>query len=475
VKKNRFLRGSTLLPLILIDPVLWLAVLIWPTVAHSQQETRWPTHYVIVVRNTSLNVPGNSTLESTLGSEFRTGIMSLPRGLVAASGKISLWRKPEPGDLISVVFAAAGRHPISRRDCESHHYPDPPGTLLKLSTYFDVRARISVEEHDAPSNIVDPSSNLHQKLLQNLVVKGCDLIANAYSESLTLAKVLAAVGEEKYKQFFLLVFDFASPAYGSTEFNAMFQISHADLAPGTPAYFIAPIGSLKFANRDWSSDLVNYLDYPADEPGGTDFFKRNTRKFYPRLRFYRAVAHKPGSDPFYALADSQHKVASLEEESQTSKLQVAQLEQQNAQFEQHIKSIEHQLKDLEQGTGKSAFIAWSVATTFALLMVLVTWRWWVIKGRFRRMAEEYEKKLQRVREEQSRLAENQERHLLESRQALEEEFREKKAALEVEKENLEVEKEKQKRQQEITALSLLTSAICIPDDAPDTEQASESA
>jgi hypothetical protein len=196
VEKNRSLRGLRLLPFIPIGPVLWLAVLIWPTVAHSQQETPRPTHYVIVVRNTSLKV---------LESEFRTGIDSLPRGLVAASGEISLWRKPEPGDLISVVFAAAGKHPkpFGKRDCESRHYPEPsvPGqsTPLELGTYFDVRARIFVEEHDPPPN---------QELLQNLDVQGCDLIATAYSESLTLAKVLAAVkvgdanGEEKYKQFF---------------------------------------------------------------------------------------------------------------------------------------------------------------------------------------------------------------------------------------------------------------------------------
>jgi hypothetical protein len=218
----------------------------------------------------------------------------------------------------------------------------------------------------------------------------------------------------------------ASPAYGSAEFNTPFEVSHEDLAPGTPAYFIAPIGSLKFADGYWSLGNVNYLDYPADEPGKTNFSRRDKGKFYPRLRFYRAVAHEASLDPFYDLADSHREAASLKEES------IMKLIRENA------------------------FVAWTA--TFALLMVLAWW-WWASKGRFRRMAEEYQKKLQRMREEQSILAENQERHLLESRQALAEEFREKQAALEAEK-------EKQK--------FLLTSAVCIPD-APNTDQASESA
>jgi hypothetical protein len=206
VKKNRSLRSSRLLASILIGPVLWLAALIWPAVAHSQQETRSPTHYVIVVRNTSLNVPLTS-VELISRQDFITAIASVPKGLAAASEQISLWRKPEPGDSISVVFAAAGKSPIPS-SCRS----------LQLDAYFDVRARIVVKEHESPSDIQDPSSQLHKDLLQSLAVRNCDLIANAYSEGLTLAKGLAAVevgdtnGEKKYKQFFLLVFDFASPA-----------------------------------------------------------------------------------------------------------------------------------------------------------------------------------------------------------------------------------------------------------------------
>jgi hypothetical protein len=78
-----------------------------------------------------------------------------------------------------------------------------------------VRPRIDVKEGQSPSDIAD-------KLHENLVVEKCDLIASSYSEGRTLAKGLAAVDvgdaneQEKYKQFFLLVFDFASPAYGRT-------------------------------------------------------------------------------------------------------------------------------------------------------------------------------------------------------------------------------------------------------------------
>jgi hypothetical protein len=117
-----------------------------------------------------------------------------------------------------VVFAAAAKdqNPSGQRGCESHPDPLVPGQTrlkLKLGTYFDVRARIVVEEQDSPSDIADPSSKLYQELLQSLVVKDCDLIANADSEGLTLAKGLAVVdvsdanGGEKHKQFFLLVFD----------------------------------------------------------------------------------------------------------------------------------------------------------------------------------------------------------------------------------------------------------------------------
>jgi hypothetical protein len=140
------LHGSRLHAWILIGPVLWLSILIWPAVAHSQQETRWPTHYVIVVRNTSLNVPVTLIPERY----FLDAIDSIPNGLVAASGKIPLWRKPEPGDSISVVFAAAGkgRHPSEQLGCK-RHYTDSSvsgrSTPLKLSTYFDVRKRIALK------------------------------------------------------------------------------------------------------------------------------------------------------------------------------------------------------------------------------------------------------------------------------------------------------------------------------------------
>lgn len=301
------------------------------------------------------------------------------------------------------------------------------------STYFfDIRARFVVEEHE--SDIADPSSKLLQKLLQTLHAKECDATGfptgvaqrQAYSEGLTLAKGLAAVdvGDAnegaKYKQFFLLVFDFASPANSSTEFNATFDVSHEDLAPGTPAYFIVPIGFLKFADGHWSLDNVTYLDYPADKP-------RNKRKFYPRLRFYRAVALEASSDPFYKLADAQRKAERPEEESKT----------------------------VDETTNAS--VAWSTAATFALLVVLVMWQWWAIKGRFRRMTAEYLKTLEQMREEQSRLAENCERQLLQVRQALADELRAKQAAVEAEKEKLN---------------SLLTSAVCIPD-PPNMDRASD--
>jgi hypothetical protein len=242
-------------------------------------------------------------------------------------------------------------------------------------------------------------------------VTECDLIANAYSEGLTLAEGLAFVEfgdasrKEKYKQFFLLVFDFASPAYGSTAFNATFNLLHQDLAPGTLAYFIAPIGSLKFTDKHWSLDLLNYLDHPANEPGGTTWAgERVMSKFYPRLRFYRAVAHEANSDPFYGLANAQRETERLN-------LQVAQREQA---IEQRERAIEQREGDLKEAT-RTALVAQIAAPAFAVLMVLVTWRWWAIKGRFRRMTEEYQKKLK----------------------------------------------------------SLLTSAVCIPD-APNTDQASES-
>jgi hypothetical protein len=314
-----------------------------------------------------------------------------------------------------VVFAAAEKdqNPSGQRGCESTYF-------------FDKRARFVVE----PSDIAD-SSKLHEKLRQSLESparegwKECDLIDRA-PEGLTLAKGLAAVdvGDanegEKYKQVFLLLLDFASPPHGSTEFNATFDVSHEGLAPGTPAYFIVPIGFLKFAGGYWSLDNVTYLNYPADKP-------KNKRKFYPRLRFYRAVALEATSDPFYKLADAQRKAATREEESKT----------------------------VDETT--NAYAAWSAA--IALLMVLVAWRWWAIKGRFRRMTAEYQKTLQQMREEESRLAENCERQLLQVRQALAEEFRAKQAAMEAEKEKLN---------------SLLTSAVCIPD-PPNTDRASESA
>jgi hypothetical protein len=468
VRKNKSLPGSRLLFFVLVGPVLWFSVLIWPSVAHSQQEmqqqeTHRPTHYVIVVRNTSLNVPGAGELISR--SAFRTAMNSIPMGLEAASGQIPLWRKPEPGDLISVVFAAAGKDPkpFGQTGCESPHYPDPAAsgqtTRLEPGTYFDVRARIPVEGHNSPSDVADPSSKLHQELLQSLVVKDCDLIANTYSEGLTLAKGLTAVevddakGEEKYKQFFLLVFDFASPAYGSTEFSETFDVSHGDLAPETPAYLIAPTGSLKFTDGEWSLDLINYLDYPAEEPGGTSYLRRDNRKFYPRLRFYRAVAHDASLDPFYDLANAQHEIAQLKPKIDDSTAVIESLENR-------VVSLERQLEASEQKRNAariSAFAAWTAAAAFALLVVLVAWRWWAIKGRFRRMAEGYQKDLERMREEQSRLTEKQKRDLLEFRRALDEEFREKQAALEAEKGIYK---------------SLLTGAVCIPD-APGTKQVNE--
>jgi len=430
---------------------------------------------VIVVRNTTLNVPLTS-VELISRQEFITAIASVPKGLAAASGQISLWRKPEPGDSISVVFAAAGKSPPPSGCESSHHYPDRSAlglsTRLELDTYFDVRAPIVVKEHESPSDIEDPSSQIHKDLLQSLTVRNCDLIANAYSEGLTLAKGLAAVevgdtnGEKKYKQFFLLVFDFASPAYGSSEFNATFNVSDQDLAPGTPAYFIAPIGSLKFANQDWSLDLVNYFDYPAVEPGGQRYLERNKANFYPRLRFYRAVAHETSSDPFYDLATSQTKVASLEDKLKTSEAKLTQhanelisLHNNVAILERRLDTSNNERDDAIMQARKSAFAAWGAAATIALLMVLAAWWWWANKGRFRRMAEEHQEELQRMRTEQSKLAEKQERDLTESRQALDEEFRKKQAALEAE---------------EVKLKSLLANAFCIPD-APDKDQASESA
>jgi hypothetical protein len=441
VKENKSLRGSALLALIVIGGFLWLAVLNWPAVADLQQETHRRTHYVIVVRNTSLKAYTEDygkpprpqwidLIPRDEQDEFDTAIHSIPRELLAAeSGKIPLWRKPEPGDLISVVFAAAGKDPkpSGKTGCESPHYPDPSGSderiSLKLDEYFDIRPPIVVEEHDSPSNIADPSSSrLHKKLIDLLAVKDCDLIANAYSEALTLAKGLAAVetgdanGEEKYEQFFLLVFDFASPAYGSSLFNANFEVSREDPAPGTPAYLIAPIGALKFDKGGWIPDPVNYLDYPAKEPGGgTTTGDRDTTKFYPRLRFYRAVAHEAKSDPFYDLADSRRETKRLNS-------QVAEREQRISQLEKGLKEA-----------GTTALVAKIAAAIFALLMVLVTTLWWTTKGRFRRGTEEYQKGLQRMREEQSRLVE---------------EFREKQTDLEARKEKLK---------------SILIKTISIPD------------
>jgi hypothetical protein len=339
-----------------------------------------------------------------------------------------------------------------------------------------VRERIFIEEHDPPSDIAEPSSQLHKDLLQSLAVRNCDLIANAYSEGLTLAKGLAAVevsdtnGEKKYKQFFLLVFDFASQAYGSSEFNATFKVSDQDLAPGTPAYLIAPIGSLKFANQDWSLDLVKYFDYPVVEPGGQGYLERNKANFYPRLRFYRAVAHEASSDPFYDLATSQINVASLENKLKTSEADLTQQINELKGLQNSVLALERRLETSEKERDdakmqadmearKSAFVAWGAAATFALLMVLAAWWWWANKGRFRQMAEEHQEGLERMKKEQSRMAENQERDLTASRQALAEEFRKKQTALEAEKVKLK---------------SLLANAVCIPD-APDTDQASESA
>lgn len=200
-------------------------------------------------------------------------------------------------------------------------------------------------------------------------------------------------------------------------------------------------------------DLINYLDYPAEEPGGTSYLKRDNRKFYPRLRFYRAVAHEAGADPFYDLTDSQREIAQLKEQANELRTQIETLEKGVASLERQLEASEKKLNE----AGISVFAAWTAAATFALLMVLVAWRWWAIKGRFRRMAEEYQKDLERMREEQSRLADKQERDLLESRQALNEEFRKKQASLEAEKERYK---------------SLLTGAVCIPD-APGTKQVNE--
>lgn len=492
MKRINAIRDSSFLSLIVIGLVLWLALLIWPSLTQPKPITQSPTHYVIVVRNTHLKIP-NAGVTLMANSDFHQGLDALPNALAAAKGVIPLWRPPLPGDFISVVFAAAGKPSVTvgRRGCDSHHFPEPadPGQKipLQLGTFFDVRDRFAVKGAGSTSNSAVPSSGLHRRLTRSLARTDCDLIAQGYSEGLTLATVLSRgavhgrVEDQAHEQYFLLVFDFASPAYGAAAFNEAFEISEQVLAPGTTAYFIGHLGAMKFTGGQWSADRVNYLDYPGHEPGGQAFIERDTRRFYPRVRFYRAIAHDPATDPFYALADSQRQVVDVEEELRTSVSRVQQLKDQInlrdvsiRDLQTKVESLKQQLnppkplqRDPDESTSTGWSAAWSVAAVLAFGLVLVAWQWRAIQGQLRRTAELHKQELQRVREEQLRRVEEEERRLLVSQQAFAQEFREKQATLEVER-------EKQKNEQAEMARSLLTSAICVPD-VPDTDPTSETA